>query len=320
MHIRYGYDIHVETQSDIPLITLLDVHPSARADMTAPESIEVTTLNGGHHLDDHAVYVDKFGNICRRIVAPVGGVRMVSSGMMYHSGFPDDVNMEAQAHRPEDLPHDVLMYLLGSRYCETDLLNDHACELFGKIEGGWQKVQAVCDYVHNLIKFNYKEARSTRTAAEALTEKVGVCRDFAHSAITLCRCLNIPARYSTGYLGDIGVPKDPSPMDFSAWFEVYLSGRWWTFDARHSIPRIGRIVMAYGRDATDVPIINSFGDHKLLKFAVVTEEIEEARFPLTSKERREHWEEFQSPIAMMASKPISTLSGYNNGLGLYSRS
>ena len=173
----------------------------------------------------------------------------------------------------EDLPDDVIIYLLGSRYCETDRLSDMAWATFGHTPLGWGRVQAICDFVHNHISFNYQDARPTRTAWEAFEERRGVCRDFAHLAVTLCRCMNIPARYCTGYLGDIGVPISPDPMDFSAWFEVYLGGKWHTFDARHNVPRIGRILLARGRDATDVAISNSFGKAILTEFQVITEEV-----------------------------------------------
>jgi transglutaminase-like putative cysteine protease len=137
-------------------------------------------------------------------------------------------------------------------------------------------VQAICDFVHRHIVFDYMKARRDRTARDTFREGVGVCRDFMHLAITFCRCMNIPARYATGYLGDIGVPLDPAPMDYSAWFEVYLGGRWYTFDARHNVPRIGRIVIARGRDAADVAITTSFGWHRLKNFTVWTDEITEA--------------------------------------------
>ena len=129
----------------------------------------------------------------------------------------------------------MIVFLLGSRYCETDALSDIAWKLFGNTPLGWARVQAICDYVHERIVFDYMKAKPQRTAWGANYEQTGVCRDFAHLAVTFCRCMNIPARYCTGYLGDIGVPIDPNPMDFSAWFEAFLEGRWYTFDARHII-------------------------------------------------------------------------------------
>jgi transglutaminase-like putative cysteine protease len=198
---------------------------------------------------------------------------MSSDFLIRDSGAPDDVAPDAVQHSLEKLPVDTLVYLLGSRYCETDRFTNIAWSLFGKVPKGWPLVQAICDYVHGHIKFGYEHASPTKTAWDAHTEKRGVCRDFAHLAVTLCRCMNVPARYCTGYLGDIGVPLDDSPMDFSAWFEVYLGGRWYTFDARHNIPRIGRILMARGRDATDVAIVTSFGPCTLSGFKVVTDEV-----------------------------------------------
>ncbi len=168
-----------------------------------------------------------------------------------------------------------MIYLLGSRYCDTDLLSDTAWQLFGGTPPGWARVQAICDHVHERLKFGYEYARPTRTAWDGFHEQLGVCRDFAHLAITLCRCMNIPARYCTGYLGDIGVPPDDTPMDFSAWFEVYLGGAWYTFDARHNAPRIGRILMARGRDATDVALTTTFGRCTLTGFTVHTYEVSE---------------------------------------------
>ncbi len=289
MHIRYGYRIEIDCASPIPIITMLDVHPSRRGDITEPEDMAVTAVSDGSTISEIGVYQDQFGNICRRFVAPVGGVLIEAEGIIHDGGFPDEQKQDAQMLPPEALPDDTLIFLLGSRYCETDRLSNHAWALFGAIAGGWAKVTAVCDYVHNHIRFDYQLARNTRGAYDAVEERVGVCRDYAHLAITLCRSLNIPARYCTGYLGDIGVPADPSPMDFSAWFEVYLEGGWYTFDARHNVPRIGRVVMARGRDATDVPILNSFGAHGLKRFDVITEEVTGSRFPVTASERREHW-------------------------------
>ena len=288
MHIRYGYRIEVVCDHPTPLVTMLDVHPSRRGDITEPDKLKATALCDGALIEDSTFYLDDFGNICRRLVAPAGGILIEDTGVLYDSGFPDECDHDAQAAAPEHLPEDTLLFLLGSRYCETDKLSNHAWQLFGSIEGGWAKVQAVCDYVHEHIRFNYRDARPTRTAVEAFEEQVGVCRDYAHLAVTLCRCLNIPARYCTGYLGDIGVPNDSAPGDFSAWFEAYLGDQWWTFDARHNVPRIGRILVARGRDATDVPMINSFGTHILRKFEVITEEVTGNRFPATSMNRREH--------------------------------
>ncbi len=289
MHIRYGYRIDLLCNDPTPVIMMLDVHPERRPDLTQPDDPRVTGYLTGHEQTGITSYQDKFGNICRRVVAPAGGITIAAEGVIHDSGFPDMVDTLAEALPPEQLPDETLVYLLGSRYCVTDLLSQTAWNLFGHINGGWNKVQAVCDYVHRHIRFDYQLARATRTAAEAWHERVGVCRDYAHLALTFCRCLNIPARYCTGYLGDIGVPVNEAPGDFSGWFEVYLGGQWWTFDARHNVPRIGRILMARGRDATDVPVLNTFGPHVLGRFEVITEEVSGERYPLTAQHRREHW-------------------------------
>jgi transglutaminase-like putative cysteine protease len=280
MRIRYGYRIELVCAQDTPLITLLDVHPSRRHDLTTPDEMKVTALADPARQIAVTHDLDSFGNIRRRLVAPPGGVRLESEGIVHDSGEPDVANPAAAEMCPSRLPESALTYLLGSRYCETDQLSDRAWSLFGHIQPGWHRVQAIVDFVHNHLTFGYQFARNTRTAAEAFEERIGVCRDFAHLAVTLCRCMNIPARYCNGYLGDIGVPANPAPMDFNAWFEVFLGGRWYTFDARHNEPRIGRVVIARGRDATDVAMISSFGPHTLQLFEVVTEEVEDAPMPL----------------------------------------
>lgn len=280
MRIRYGYRIELVCAHEMPLVTLLDVHPSRRHDLTMPDEMRVSALADPSLPITVTQHLDAFGNICRRMVAPPGGIRLESEGVMHDSGEVDPVNPAAREVQPSRLPDDVLVYLLGSRYCETDKLFGQAWSLFGQVQPGWQRVQAIVDFVHNHLTFGYHFARNTRTAAEAFEERIGVCRDFAHLAVALCRCMNIPARYCNGYLGDIGVPPDPAPMDFNAWFEVFLGGRWYTFDARHNEPRIGRIVIARGRDATDVAMISSFGSHTLQRFEVITEEVQETPMPL----------------------------------------
>jgi len=205
-----------------------------------------------------------------------GRLTISADFLVRDKGEPDEIAPRAQQHALEDLPVDVLIYLLGSRYCETDRLSNTVWSLFGQAPKGWPLVNAICDYVHDRIIFDYAHASPTKTAWDVHNERRGVCRDFAHLAVTLCRCMNIPARYCTGYLGDIGVPLDDAPMDFSAWFEAYLGGRWYTFDARHNKPRIGRILMARGRDATDVAIVTSFGPCTLASFKVITQEVTSA--------------------------------------------
>jgi transglutaminase-like putative cysteine protease len=227
---------------------------------------------------------DSFGNICTRIVAPPGLLEVRSEFVIEDSGRPDEVCPTAQQWDIDRLPSDCLSFLLGSRYCDTERLSNLAWSLFGNIQGGWQRAQAICDYAHDRIEFGYHHARGDRTASEGHHERRGVCRDFAHLAVTLSRCMNIPARYCTGYLGNIGVPADPAPMDFSAWYEVFLDGRWFTLDARHNHSRIGRVVIARGRDAADVAISTAFGPARLARFKVITEALADAAQALPVKQ------------------------------------
>lgn len=266
MLIRFGYKITFECPGPTPIVCQLDVHPSRLADMRLVEPFTSTPAVLA------TLYLDQFGNHCRGFLAPLGSLTITSGGILEDSGMPDSIDVSAPETPVAELPSDCLVYLVGSRYCETDKMSQIAWDHFGSTQPGWARVQSICDFVHNQITFGYQHARSTRTAFEAFHERVGVCRDFAHLAVTLCRCMNIPARYVNGYLGDIGVPVDPAPMDFSAWFEAYVGGRWHTFDARHNRPRIGRILIARGRDAADIPLINSFGPHELKSFEVYTAE------------------------------------------------
>jgi transglutaminase-like putative cysteine protease len=273
MRIRTGYEIAYDCPQPTPMVLMLSVHPSRLADLVTPQTVTFEPAVKARE------YRDLYGNVCTRILAPQGRITVRSAFLIDDTGLPDIVEPEAQQLPVADLPDDVLIYLLGSRYCDTDHLSNTAWSLFGAGPGGWARVQAICDYVNERLSFNYQHASATRTAFDGFREQRGVCRDFAHLAITLCRCMNIPARYCTGYLGDIGVPALPDPMDFSAWFEAYLDGRWYTFDARHNKPRIGRVLMARGRDATDVALSTSFGHTRLAGFKVVTEEVAEAAAP-----------------------------------------
>jgi transglutaminase-like putative cysteine protease len=273
MLIRLGYDIELELSRPMAVVAVLNVHPSRTADLLEPDELR---LSPGAIRDE---YLDSFGNRCTRILAPQGALRLSNSTLIRDSGEPDPVDRSARQIPVERLPTETLQFLLASRYCEVDRLSDLAWQLFGNIESGWATVQAICDWVQQNVTFGYHFARPTKTALDVSVEKQGVCRDFQHLAITLCRAMHIPARYATGYLGDIGVPPAPSPMDFSAWFEAYLGGRWWTFDARHNTPRIGRVLVATGRDAADVAITTSFGTSLLNSFSVVTEEAEESGMP-----------------------------------------
>jgi transglutaminase-like putative cysteine protease len=267
MLIRIGYDIRFEIGQPVPIVALLSVHPSRRAHLKAPDVVFVEPLLSSDE------YTDTFGNICTRILAPTGTLRLSSSTVIEDCGLPDVVCPGARQVPIGELPPETIRFLMSSRFCEVDLLSPDALYLFGNAPGGWGRVQAVCNWVHANVTFSYPHASSTRTALDVYRQRIGVCRDFQHLAITFCRALGIPARYATGYLGDIGVPAAPSPMDFSAWFEVYLEHRWWTFDARHNMPRIGRVLIATGMDATDVAITTSFGSAMLSNFEVVTHEI-----------------------------------------------
>jgi transglutaminase-like putative cysteine protease len=267
VEIRAGYDIAFQCFQQTPMVLMLSIEPVRLGDLRSEHKLQFSPDIPSHD------YADMFGNTCTRIVAPAGLIEIRNDFLIADSGLPDEVAPEARLLEVGDLPDDVLIYLLGSRYCDTEKLSNIAWSLFGGVLPGWQRVQAICDYAHDRISFGYHHARCDRTASEGHAEQIGVCRDFAHLAVTLCRCMNIPARYCTGYLGDIGVPIDPAPMDFSAWFEVYLDGRWFTFDARHNHPRIGRIVMARGRDAADVAISTNFGPVQLVKFSVITEQV-----------------------------------------------
>jgi transglutaminase-like putative cysteine protease len=270
MLIRYGCELSLIVERPTPAFFLVDIHPDRRSDIT-----EEQTLHAVPALPLRVGY-DSFGNILQRCVLPAGETRVVLAGLIGDSGLPDVRHPIAAAARVQDLPADVTTYLNGSRYCETDKLGAVAWNTFGHLDPGIDMVQAICDFTHDRMTFDYKQARSTRTALEAYDERVAVCRDFTHLAITLCRCMNIPARYVNGYLGDIGVPPDPAPMDFNAWFEVYLGGAWMTFDARHNQRRIGRIPIARGRDACDVPMIQTFGPHALNLFRVETEKVQQS--------------------------------------------
>lgn len=272
MLIKAGYDLLYDCPQRVPMVLMLSVHPDQEGRLRAPQGITFEP--------DVPVrsYVDLFGNICHRIVAPAGPFRISTLFDYDDPGTPDVVVPEARQVAVEDLPDDALVFMLASRFCETDLLQDEAWSRFGSVPPGWARVQAVCDFVHERITFGYAFARPDKTARNGFDERQGVCRDFAHLAVTLCRCLNIPARYCTGYLGDIALPPADAPMDFSAWFEVFLEGpeggRWFTFDARFNTPRVGRLVMARGRDASDVALVTSFGrTNGFANFEVITYEL-----------------------------------------------
>jgi transglutaminase-like putative cysteine protease len=270
VQIRFGYELTYAFPQSTPMILMLRVHPSRTHDVLRADDIHTEPALT---VQD---YVDGFGNRCSRLTAPAGRLVISADGLIEDTGLPEPADLGAAEHDVANLPEDTLVYLLGSRYCETELLMQTAWQRFGSLPPGWSRVQAICDFVNAHIQFGYRFARPTKTAFEAFTERQGVCRDFAHLAITLCRCLNIPARYCTGYLGDIGVPPAADPMDFAGWFEAYLGGRWHTFDPRNNQRRIGRILIGRGRDAGDVAISTTFGANFLEGFRVWTDEVAHA--------------------------------------------
>lgn len=267
MLIRLGCRLQFSLPQPTPLIAMLNVHHSRYGDLVRADDLVASPPVPLHG------YRDGFGNWCTRMLAPAGEFVLSTDGVFHDSGLPDPASPGAQQHAVQDLPAETLVYLLGSRYCDTDLLSDEAWRLFGQHAPGWSRVQAICDHVHGHVTFGYHYARSTRTASQTLYEGQGVCRDFAHLAITLCRCLNIPARYCTGYLSDIGEPLPHPPGDFAAWMEVYLDGAWWLFDPRNNTPRRGRLLVARGRDAADVPLSQTFGPHVMSDFRVWSDEV-----------------------------------------------
>ncbi len=267
MKIRVGFEMIYECPQPTPMIFNLNVHFTRVSDLVGRDDL----------MFDPPVpvagYRDSFGNWCTRVVAPKGRMRVSADALVNDTGAPDAIVPDARQLPVPDLPEETLLFLLGSRYCETDRLSETAWSLFGQAPAGWGRVQAICDYVHRHIAFGYEHARMTRSALEAYYDKTGVCRDYTHLAVAFCRCMNIPARYCTGYLGDIGTPPPYGPMDFAAWFEAFLDGHWYTFDARNNTPRIGRVLIARGRDASDVAISSTFGPNELAGFKVWTDEV-----------------------------------------------
>jgi transglutaminase-like putative cysteine protease len=266
LQIQIGYELTYDFTQPTPLILALNVHYSRASDVVVPDHMQCRPALS------IASYRDGFGNWCNRLLAPTGRVVISANGVVTDSGEADPRNESARQIPVHLLPEETLVFLLGSRYCETDRLSETAWKLFGQTPLGWPRVQAICDFVHRHIQFGYEHASATKTAWEVFNQPRGVCRDFAHLAVALCRALNIPARYCTGYLGDIGEPPPYAPMDFAAWFEAYLDGVWYTFDPRNNVPRRGRILIARGRDAADVAIATTFGPSELVGFRVWTDE------------------------------------------------
>jgi transglutaminase-like putative cysteine protease len=267
MKIRVGYELTYSMPQPTPMILTLNVHYSRASDLLQPDSIRFTPSVPSES------YRDGFGNWCTRVVAPAGSITITSDAIVNDTGKPDATPLEAAQVPVEQLPAETLVFLLGSRYCETDRLSGAAWELFGKAPLGWRRVQAISDFVHRHVTFSHENADPTKTAWDVFNGRAGVCRDFAHLGVALCRAMNIPARYCTGYLGDVGVPAVPEPMDFSGWFEVYLEGGWYTVDPRNHVPRVGRVLIARGRDAADVAISTTFGPNTLDAFRVWTDDV-----------------------------------------------
>lgn len=269
MRVRIGCRLVYSLPQPTPMVAMLTVHPSRLADLERADDLVASPAVA---LENHQ---DGFGNWCTRLVAPAGKFTLSTDGIFRDSGMPDPVSPGAPQHAVEDLPFETLVFLLGSRYCDTDILSDQAWRMFETTQPGWSRVQAICDFVHGHMVFDYMRADATRTASQSLAEGHGVCRDFAHLAIALCRCMNIPARYCTGYLSDAGEPEPYPPGDFAAWMEVFMGGRWWVFDPRNNTPRRGRVLVARGRDAADVPLTHTFGANMLTEFRVWADEIAE---------------------------------------------
>jgi transglutaminase-like putative cysteine protease len=267
MQIKVGFELIYTCPQPTPMILMVHIHYSRASDLAVPDQLRIVPSV------PVSAYRDSFGNWCTRIVAPAGDTWISSQAIVNDTGLREPVDISARQTPVEYLPEETLIFLLGSRYCETEKLSDVAWQLFGNAPTGWGRVQAICDYVHHRIQFGYQHARRSKTAYEAHEERAGVCRDYAHLAIAFCRAVNIPARYCTGYLGDIGVPPVDAPMDFAGWFEAWLDGRWYTFDARNNTPRVGRVLMARGRDASDVAISTTFGPNVLKSFKVWTDEV-----------------------------------------------
>jgi transglutaminase-like putative cysteine protease len=267
MLLRVGYDFVYECPQPTPMILMLNIHYTRVPDIVRPDHLIVQPAA------PITAYRDAFGNWCNRIVAPRGETHLSTDAVLRDSAMPDAAVTTARQHAVQELPDETLVFLLGSRYCDTDRLLAVAWAEFDGTAPGWPRVQAICDFVHRRIAFGYEHARPTRTAAEAYEERRGVCRDYAHLAVTLCRCMNIPARYCTGYLSDVGLPPPYGVMDFAAWFEVYIGGAWHVFDPRNNRPLIGRVLIARGRDAADVALVTSFGPNTLKSFAVHCDEV-----------------------------------------------
>jgi transglutaminase-like putative cysteine protease len=270
MRLKLGTELSYTFDVPTPMIVMLNVHPDDAQSLEYPDTLATNPIV------NVTQYRDGFGNLCCRLIAPPGPFTLTTQTVIWDDGLPDPVDRSAVQHAVEDLPDEVLSFLLPSRYCESDKLADEAWRLFGNMAPGWDRVQAICDHVNRSIKFDYQQASPFRSAADVHAGGIGVCRDFAHLAIAFCRALNIPTRYCFGYISDVGEPPPYPAMDLAAWMEVYLGGRWHTFDPRNNKRRIGRVLIARGRDAADVPLTHTFGRNVLTGFRVTTEELQAA--------------------------------------------
>lgn len=286
MHIRYGYSIDIRCERPTPLVTLLDVHPAQRGDITQPDDMEATALKDGAPVDASEIRQDRFGNLSRRVLAPAGGVRLRGSGVLFHTGFDDQPVPHALPPELHHLPEGTIPFLCATRYCETDRLGALACDMFGHVSPGWEQVEAIRAFVRSRLRHDPSLARANRTACEALDERTGVGRDFVHLAIALCRGVGVPARYCAGYFDE---RESVETGEFDAWFEVFLGHRWHAFDARGEGSMTGRILVAIGRDALDVSPVTSFGAHRVSRFEAWRSEVQEPRFPATPRDRQDHW-------------------------------
>ena len=290
LHIRYGYLIEIETAAAAEIAVRLDVHPDQRGDITQPDAMAAEALAGGGAVDASRIDKDRHGNLVRRVAAPEGGLRLRGVGVLFHSGFPDPAPPEGRAIPPADLPADVLPFLLSSRCCPTAELTDQPWSLFRHVPEGWSRVQAVCEYLHRKLRAAEANLHPPRTASEVLAAGAGSITDFAHAAIAFCRSLDIPARYCAGYLAGSGNAVDRCEGGFCAWFEAYLDGGWWAFDAWHTEAPLGRILVARGLDAADAPTLAAPTGCRIGRLDLLAEVVEGARYPATAQDRREHWQ------------------------------
>ena len=289
MHIRYGYSIDIEQSDDIAIETILDIHLSQRGDITQPETVVATALSGGQQVDATFVEKDHNGNLVRRFLAPAGGLRIETEGVVFHSGFAESGRPSGGLPAAASLPPEVLPFLLPSRCCPEGEVSDRAWSLFRHVGEGWDQVLAICDYVNRKLH-PFSSPTASQTAGQALDAGAGSMDDFAHLAIAFCRSLGIPARYCRGYLLGPEGGANLCEHSFCAWFEVYLDGDWWTADARHLDARIGRILVAQAADAAAAPVALGGKDLQVTRLDCFAEPVEGARFPATSRERHAHWQ------------------------------